>query len=83
MCCMQGLEPGASSWPCRQPPASLHQLAELAASLDHLVQSAIGRLLLAFEAHGLPMAGGINEGLVDVVVVTYWMALGCDTRWTF
>ena len=31
-----------------------------------------GRLLLAFEAHGWPMAGGINEGVVDVAVVTYW-----------
>ena len=56
---------------------------ELAASLKHLVQSAIRRLLLVFEAHGLPMAGGINEGLVDAAVVTYWMPLGCDTRWTF
>ena len=61
MCCMQGLELGASSWPSRQPPASLHQLAEWAASVKHLVQSAIGRLLLVFEAHGLPMAGGIDE----------------------
>ena len=36
-----------------KPPASLHQLAEWAASLKHLVQSAIRRLLLVFEAHGL------------------------------
>ena len=35
-----------------------------------------GRLLLVFEAHGIPMAGGINEGLVDAAVVTYCMAQG-------
>ena len=52
----------------------LHQLAVMAASLEHLVHDgAAGRLQSVFEAHDLPLTGGINERLVDAAVDTYMM----------
>ena len=65
---------------------ALHELGVLAAQLEHLIYFyAIGPLQLVFEAHGLPMAGGINEGLVDAASVTYLMVYiqGYDTLSTF
>ena len=63
----------------------VHPLAVLAASLEHFVHYvAIGRPQLVFDAHGLHMAGGINEGLVDAAVVTFLMrsTQACDTQST-
>jgi len=52
----------------------LHELAVLAASLEHLVHDdSIGRLQSVFEAHDLPLTGGISERLVDEAIDTYMM----------
>ena len=52
----------------------LHELAVLAASLEHLVHDdSIGRLQSVFEAHDLPLTGGISERLVDEAIDTYLM----------
>ena len=56
----------------------LHELAVLAASLEHLVHDdSIGRLQSVFKAHDLPLTGGLSERLVDEAIDTY---LCCTSR---
>jgi len=52
----------------------LHDLAVLAASLEHLVHDdVIARLQAVFEVHNLPLTTRVDEALVDQAIDTYMM----------
>ena len=67
-----------SAW-CDHPDAcsgsfGLHDLAVLAASLEHLVHDdVIARLQAVFEVHDLPLTTRVDEALVDQAIDTYKM----------
>ena len=56
----------------------LHELAVLAASLEHLVHDdSIGRLQSVFKAHDLLLTSGLTERLINKAIDTY---LWCTSR---